>query len=80
MNSVCCSNVLLCGRVSSEPGQAPGFHSPDPGSREGSVQGPEDPQRHPQVRSDLSRLFSGPDYSQEQGQGKSRTPADTPGR
>lgn len=56
-------------RVPAEPGQAPGLHGADPRRREGSFQGPEDPQRHAKVRPHLPRVARGSDRRQEQGQG-----------
>lgn len=60
-------------RFPPELGEASGVHRADPRSGEGSVQSPEDPQRHAQIRPDIPRLSGGTDHRQEQGQGEFRS-------
>ena len=64
-------------RFPPEFGKAPGLHGADPRSREGSVQSPEDPKGHAQVRPHLPRLSRGPDHGQEQGQGEFKNKMET---
>lgn len=64
-SALCCFTF----RLPPESGQASGLHGADSGSREGSVQSSEDPQRHTQVWSHLPCLVSGSDHCQKQGKG-----------